>query len=116
MPTERTIDLLANSFDLNVRRKFTLNNKDGQKIIDLYFKPITRSDRKVVNKAAGTEEALAISTQMLCHKAELENGTKAFQPADAVRLQRELPDTVLNDLELFLFNVSEDPIEDAKES
>ena len=50
MPTERTIDLLANSFDLNVRRKFTLNNKDGQKIIDLYFKPITRSDRKVVNK------------------------------------------------------------------
>ena len=116
MPTERTIDLLANSFDLNVRRKFTLNNKDGQKIIDLYFKPITRSDRKVVNKAAGTEEALAISTQMLCHKAELENGTKAFQPADAVRLQRELPETVLNDLEFFLFNVSEDPIEDAKES
>ena len=52
---------------------------------------------------------------MLCQKAELEDGTKAFAPADAAKLQRQLPESVLNDLELFLFGISEEPaLEDAK--
>jgi hypothetical protein len=53
---------------------------------------------------------------MLVHMAEKENGEKAFGTGDAIRLQRELPETVLNDLELFLFNVSEDgiPLSEAK--
>jgi hypothetical protein len=51
---------------------------------------------------------LDISTQMLCHMAELEDGTKAFAAADAAKLQRELPETVLNDLELFLFGLGGD--------
>jgi hypothetical protein len=46
-----------------------------------------------------------ISTQMLCQIAELEDGTKAFASADAAKLQRELPERVLNDLELFLFGL-----------
>ena len=45
----RTIDLLKTSFDLNQRRKFTLTKEDGSKLVDLYFKPITRSDRVRVN-------------------------------------------------------------------
>ena len=57
---------------------------------------------------AGTEEALDISTQMLCHMAELEDGTKAFAAADAAKLQRQLPESVLNDLELFLFGLNQD--------
>ena len=40
--------------------------------------------------------------------AELEDGTKAFSVADAPNLQRELPEKVLNDIELFLFNVKVD--------
>jgi len=38
-----------------------------------------------------------------------------FAAADAAKLQRELPETVLNDLELFLFGVGEEAeLEEAK--
>lgn len=105
---KRTVDLLADAFDLNQRRKFTLKNADGQKVVDLFFKPITRADRKKAQGLAGTEEALDISTQLLCQMAELEDGGKAFAAADAVKLQRQLPESVLNEIELFLFGVGED--------
>ena len=104
----RTIDLLVEAFDLNQRRKFELKNDDGEVIVDLFFKPITRADRKKASSLAGSDEALDISTQMLCRMAELEDGTKAFAPADAAKLQRQLPESVLNELELFLFGVGEE--------
>ena len=111
----RTVDLLVEAFDLNQRRKFQLKNAAGEVIIDLYFKPITRADRKKAQSLSGTEEALDISTQMLCQMAELEDGSKAFAAADAPKLQRQLPETVLNEIELFLFGVSEEAdIEEAK--
>jgi len=111
---ERTVDLLVGAFDLNQRRRFELKNEQGEKIVDLYFKPITRADRKKAQALAG-EEALDMSTQMLCQVAELEDGTKAFAAADAAKLQRKLPESVLNDIELFLFGLSEEvDLEDAK--
>lgn len=104
----RTVDLIIGAFDLNQRRKFTLNKPDGTPLLDLYFKPITRSDRTRVQALANSDEALKVSTQMLCHMAEKENGEKAFKAGDAVRLQREIPENILNELELFLFNVAGD--------
>jgi hypothetical protein len=106
--SNRTVDLLVGAFDLNQRRKFELKNADGKKVVDLYFKPITRADRKKAQSLAGTDEALDISTQMLCQMAELEDGSKAFASADAPKLQRQLPESVLNDLELFLFGIGGD--------
>ena len=111
----RTVDLLVEAFDLNQRRKFELKNAAGEVLVNLYFKPITRADRKKAQSLSGSEEALDVSTQMLCQMAELEDGTKAFSAADAPKLQRQLPETVLNDLELFLFGVGEDAsMEEAK--
>jgi len=115
MAQNRTVDLLVGAFDLNQRRKFELKNAEGKKVVDLFFKPITRADRKKAQSLAGTEEALDISTQMLCQMAELEDGSKAFVSADAAKLQRQLPESVLNELELFLFGLSEEQsLEDAK--
>ena len=116
MPAQaRTVDLLVGAFDLNQRRKFELKNEDGKKVADLFFKPITRADRKKAQSLAGTEEALDISTQMLCEKAELEDGSKAFAPADAVKLQRGLPESVFIELELFFFGLGEETeLEEAK--
>jgi len=112
---KRTVDLLVEAFDLSQRRKFVLKNADGNPVVNLYFKPITRADRKKAQALAGSEEALEISTQMLCQMAELENGTKAFAAADAPKLQRQLPESVLNELELFLFGLGEDTsMEEAK--
>ena len=104
----RTVDLLVEAFDLNQRRKFELKNADGEVLVNLYFKPITRADRKKAQSLSGTDEALDVSTQMLCQMAELEDGTKAFAAADAPKLQRQLPEAVLNELELFLFGIGED--------
>ncbi len=111
----RTVDLLVEAFDLNQRRKFELKNAAGEAIVNLYFKPITRADRKKAQSLSGSEEALDISTQMLCQMAELEDGTKAFAAADAPKLQRQLPESVLNEIELFLFGVGDEAdIEEAK--
>ena len=113
--SQRPVDLLTGAFDLNQRRKFSIKNDAGDSVLDLYFKPITRADRKRATTLAGSDEALEISTQMLCQMAELENGTKAFAPADAAKLQRELPERVLNELELFLFGLGDsDGLEAAK--
>jgi hypothetical protein len=113
--TQRPVDLLTGAFDLNQRRKFSVTNDAGDAVLDLYFKPITRADRKKATTLAGSDEALEISTQMLCQMAELEDGTKAFAAADAAKLQRELPERVLNELELFLFGLGgEASIEQAK--
>jgi hypothetical protein len=59
---------------------------------------------------------LDISTQMLCQMAELEDGSKAFAAADAAKLQRKLPENVLNELELFLFGIADEKVDldDAK--
>jgi len=104
----RTVDLLVEAFDLNQRRKFDLKNATGDVLVSLYFKPITRADRKKAQSLSSSQEALDVSTQMLCQMAELEDGTKAFATSDATKLQRQLPETVLNELELFLFGVGEE--------
>ena len=115
--TVRTVDLLVGAFDLGQRRKFTIKNDAGDAVLDLYFRPITRADRKRAQAAANSEEALDISTQMLCQLAELEDGTKAFASGDAAKLHHELPETVLNDLELFLFGLAEaNSLDEAKKA
>ena len=45
---------------------------------------------------------------MLVKIAELKDGRKAFDAGDAIKLQRELPESVLNEIELFLFGVGGD--------
>ena len=110
MPTKRTIDLLTDSYkeEMTTRRKYEFKNGNGEKIVDLYFPPLTRHDRRRAQQSAGTDEALTVSTQLLCQMAELEDGTKAFSMADAPNLQRELPEKVLNEIELFLFQIDLD--------
>ena len=111
MAIKRTIDLLTDSYSdqMTNRRKFEFKNSNGEKILDLYFKPLTREDRiRAQQTATDDPTGLKITTQLLCEKAELEDGSKAFHKADAPNLQRELPEKVLNDLELFLFDVTLD--------
>ena len=110
MPNKRTIDLLTESYkdQMTARRKYEFKDANGVVKANLYFKPLTREDRVRAQSAAGTDDALTISTYLLCKNAELEDGSKAFAPADAPNLQRELPESVLNDIELFMFNIQLD--------
>ena len=111
MANQRTADVLLAAFqdEMVTRRKFDIKNSKDKVIMTLYFKPITRYARIKAQQLAGKDaDALIISTQLLCQMAEKEDGTPAFDMSDAPILQRQLPEKVLNDLELFLNNIELD--------
>ena len=110
MATKRTVDLITEAFSevMTSRRKYELKKPNGELLKELYFPPLTRFDRMQAQAATGTDDALAISTRLLCQLAQNEDGTKAFHSADAENLKRFLPEKVLNDIELFLFEINLD--------
>ena len=110
MAKERSADILLGAFkdEMVTRRKFDVKDSKGEVKLTLYFKPITRFARVRAQQLAGSDDALVISTQLLCQMAEKEDGTPAFDMSDAPMLQRQLPEKVLNDLELFLNDIQLD--------
>ena len=115
MATQRTADLLINGYkdEMTSRRKYDLKDSNDKVLETIYFPPITRFDRQRAQQLAGTDEALTVSTQLLCKTAQKEDGTPAFDMSDAPILQRSLPEKVLNDLELFMMDIQLD-VETAK--
>tara|TARA_R100000329_G_scaffold47107_2_gene43943 strand:- start:1097 stop:1447 length:351 start_codon:yes stop_codon:yes gene_type:complete len=109
MTTKRTVDIITEAFSdvMSNRRKYELELPNGKKI-ELYFPPVTRYDRQRAQTSAGSDDALMVSTQLLCQLAQNEDGSKAFALPDAINLQRMLPEKVLNDIELFLFEIKLD--------
>ena len=107
---KRNVDLITEAFGevMSNRRKYELKKPNGELLKELYFPPLTRYDRIQAQAAAGSEEGLVISTRLLCQLAENEDGTKAFASSDAENLKRFLPETVLNDLELFMMGLNVD--------
>jgi hypothetical protein len=91
---------------MTARRKYELKKPNGELLKPIYFPPLTRYDRKKAQVAAGTDDALTISTKLLCQIAENEDGSKAFASADAENLKRFLPETVLNELEMFMMGLT----------
>ena len=110
MSNKRSAELLIGAFkdDMVNRRKFEVKNANGDVVTTLYFKPITRFARIRAQQLAGSDEALVISTQLLCQMAEKEDGSPHFDMSDAPILQRQLPEKVLNDIELFLNEITLD--------
>tara|TARA_R100001163_G_scaffold65508_1_gene62993 strand:+ start:184 stop:537 length:354 start_codon:yes stop_codon:yes gene_type:complete len=110
MPAKRTVDLITEAFSevMSNRRKYALKKPNGELLKELYFPPLTRYDRMQAQAATGTDDALAISTRLLCQLAQNEDGSKAFHSADAENLKRFLPEKVLNEIELFLFEINLD--------
>ena len=110
MASQRTADILLGAFkdEMVTRRKFEVKDSKGEVKLTLYFKPITRYARVRAQQLAGSDDALVISTQLLCQMAEKEDGSPAFDMSDAAVLQRSLPEKVLNDIELFLNDIKLD--------
>ena len=110
MANKRTVDLITEAFSdvMTARRKYELKKPNGDLLKEIYFPPLTRFDRKKAQVAAGTDDALTISTRLLCQIAENEDGSNAFASADAENLQRFLPESVLNELELFMMDIQVD--------
>ena len=68
MANQRTAALLIGAYkdEMTVRRKYELKDSSGKILAELYFAPITRFDRQKAQQLAGTDEALTVSTQLLC--------------------------------------------------
>ena len=116
MATKRNLEVLREAFDLSQRRKFDVKDNDGNIVLTLYFKAITRADRARATQRANSDDPLIVSTHMLCQLAENEDGSKAFPPSDFASLQNDLPENVLNEIELFLFGVNSNiTVENSKE-
>lgn len=107
---KRNVDLITEAFSevMSERRKYELKKPNGELLKELYFPPLTRYDRIQAQAAAGTDEGLTISTRLLCQIAENEDGTKAFASSDAENLKRFLPESVLNEIELFMMDIKVD--------
>ena len=88
MTTKRTVDIITEAFSdvMSNRRKYELELTNGKKI-DIYFPPVTRYDRQRAQTSAGTDDALMVSTQLLCQLAQNEDGSKAFALADAIKVK-----------------------------
>ena len=110
MTNQRTADLLIGAYkdEMTVRRKYELKDASGKLLTTIYFPPITRFDRQKAQQLAGTDEALTVSTQLLCKMAQKEDGTPAFDMSDAPMLQRQIPEKVLNDIEIFMMDIEVD--------
>ena len=111
MTTKRSAEVLLGAFqdEMVTRRKFDVKDSKGEVKLSLWFKPITRYARVKAQQLAGPNaDALVVSTQLLCQMAEKEDGTLAFDMSDAPVLQRQLPEKVLNELELFLNEIELD--------
>ena len=110
MATKRNVDLITEAFSdvMTARRKYELKKPNGELLKELYFPPLTRYDRMQAQAATGSDDALAISTRLLCQLAQNEDGSNAFASADAENLKRFLPETVLNDLEIFMMDIQVD--------
>ena len=87
MAQKRTLDLLKESFDLSKRRKFDVKDDNGNVVVSLYFKAITRADRARATQRAGSDDPLVVSTHMLCQLAEKEDGTKDFTKVTEYMIQ-----------------------------
>ena len=72
---KRTIDLLTESYkdQMTARRKYEFKDANGVVKANLYFKPLRRDDRVRAQAAANTDDALTISTYLLCKNAENED-------------------------------------------
>ena len=114
MSDKRIADLLVDSFELKARRKYEVKKENGEVLTTLYFPPLTRQERKQAMALNKSDLALDISTQLLCQIAENENGEKAFSFADVAKLQRCLPEKILNELEIFALDLEPVQVEDAK--
>ena len=112
MAKESTADLLIGNFSLEARRKYEVKGEEGNVLMTLYFAPVTRAARKKAVALANGDDPLELSTQILCQMAEIRNAegnyVKAFSHMDAGKLQRNLPEKVLNEMELFLFGLNPD--------
>lgn len=110
----RAIDRLRKAANFEpIRQTVTLDDGDE---FEFFVKPLVAAEREQAQKnSKGTND---FAMQLLCMKAENENGEKLFRPGDIAALKREVPDEILQKMILCVLrpNGDEDDNLDMKSS
>jgi len=87
---------------------------DGSEF-EWYMSPLTIAQRTRAQKAAGSDDAIAFSLQLLQMVAKDENGAPLFAPGDMAELRNELPAKLVDDMLLVMLDAKDDDASDEDE-
>ena len=110
----RATELLRNKFGVSQLYKHEVK-QNGETVLEVYWHPLTISERESIQKKAGSDDASDFALGMLIEKALDEDGKRLFQDGEKAILKNAVEAAVLQDIQLaMLASGSESKVEDAK--
>ena len=112
----RATELLRNKFGVSQLYKHEVK-QNGETVLEVYWHPLTISEREAIQKKAGSDDASDFALGMLIEKALDEDGKRLFQDGEKAILKNAVEAAVLQDIQLaMLSSGTENKVEDAKAS
>ena len=112
----RATELLRNKFGVSQLYKHEVK-QNGETVLEVYWHPLTISEREAIQKKAGSDDANDFALGMLIEKALDEDGKRLFQDGERAILKNAVEATVLQEIQLaMLTSGTENKVEDAKAS
>ena len=109
----RAIDRLKAAVNTSQQKK-SVELPDGSEF-EWYMAPLTIAQRNRAQKAAGSDDAIAFSLQLLQMVAKDENGAPLFAPGDVPELRNALPAKLVDEILLVMLDAKEEEEEEDDE-
>lgn len=110
----RASELLRNKFGVSQLYRHSLE-VDGEVVLEVYWHPLTISERESIQKKTDSEEASDFALNMMIQKALDADGKRLFQDGEKAVLKNAVEASVLQDIQLAMLNSgSESKVEAAK--
>lgn len=110
----RAAELLRNNFGVSQLYKHVVES-DGEAVLEVYWHPLTISERESIQKKAGTDDANDFALSLMIEKALDENGKRLFQDGEKAVLKNAVEAAVLQDIQMaMLTSGTENKVEEAK--
>ena len=110
----RAVDLLKNKFGVSQLYKYDIMDNE-EILLTIFWHPLTISEREMIQKKSGTEDANDFALQLMIEKALDKDGKRLFADGDKASLRREVAATVLQEIQLAMLEAGSDKeVEQAK--
>ena len=109
----RAIDRLKAAVNMSQQKK-SVELPDGSEF-EWYMAPLTIAQRNRAQKAAGSDDAIAFSLQLLQMVAKDENGAPLFGPGDMAELRNALPAKLVDEMLLVMLDAKDEEDEEEDE-
>ena len=110
----RATELLRNKFGVSQLYKHEVK-QNGETVLEVYWHPLTISERESIQKKAGSDDANDFALGMMIEKALDVNGKRLFQDGEKAALKNAVDASVLQEIQLaMLSSGAENKVEEAK--